>query len=225
MWSSLPVYSVTRSSASRRDHAADHVERAVAVERRHLDRHHVVDRGKARARSASAARCRRPRAAGRSPPAASRRRPPRNARSARLRLRLSSPPGSAGPRGSRGRARSAPRARACAVRAGEAGDHEQRALPSSGPLARGLRRELEHRLVQARPRGSRTASSARPPRGHPSRRRGSSASARAGGARSSLRSASSASRCAGITAPRLQHRRGIGGNLGPVHGGWRSTRG
>ena len=36
-----------RSSAPRRDDAAHHVERAVAVERRDLDRHDVVDRREA----------------------------------------------------------------------------------------------------------------------------------------------------------------------------------
>ena len=61
------------------DDAAHHVERAVAIERRDLDRDDVVDRGEARARTTPAARARRPPAADRSRPAGSPRRPPRNA--------------------------------------------------------------------------------------------------------------------------------------------------
>ena len=98
------------------DHAAHHIERAVAVERRDLDRHDVLDR-----REAAPERHRQHDAAdGRLQIEADQRNFARDrlahARSARPRSRPAWRRAKAARRDSRGRARSAPRFTACAVR-------------------------------------------------------------------------------------------------------------
>ena len=197
---------------ARGHHAADHVERAVAVEGRHLDRDDVVDRGEA-----APELHRQGNAADRGLQVeADQRDHLRDRLAVRDQLvdrrALHRRRATAGRRDSRCRARPALRGRP--ARCGRQG---RRSSPAAGrsirappaPPARAPAR-------RGRRRGSRTASRARRPPGRRSRHRGSSGVSARWRDGSSLRCASSASGCAGMAHAAAQQRERLGGQVGPV---------
>ena len=187
---------------ARRDDAAHDVERAVAVERRHLDRDDVVDAGEATPELDRRAQCRRPRSAGRSRPAESRRRPPRSVRRVRRSRRPASARATACRRGSPRRARRAPRpapARSCPDSPATSSTGRCAQVRASSAASRSTVL-VEPRLADRELGGVH----ARPP-ARRRRRRGSSATAPAAGARRAgaprrARAGAPESRCRGAAA-------------------------
>ena len=197
---------------ARFDHAAHHVERTIAIERRDLDcRPHSRSRQSA-ARTTPAARSRRRRAADRIRPAESRARRYGRARSVRLRSAL------------HGRKRKKAGVIAKATRdlrlldglrraAGEPRDHHDGAASSSRPRCAWPSRAP---AGKARPRGSRTAWCERRPQGRPRRRRDSSVSGRAGGARRTCGMRRAPADAPGSATPRAQRREHLRWPILPV---------
>ena len=203
MLSSLPVYSAISSARPLSATRAHHVQRLVAIERRHLDRDHRFDVAESPPEFVRQQAAARPRAAGRSRTPESLRRPRGSAPAIRHRWR------SAAPRGSAGRCRIPRPARelrfAHGLRrlAADARHLDRCAFPTGVRTRTPLRAASCSTGGRGRPadRGSRTAWCARPPRRRPRRPRNNSASAPPAGVRRASARAVSASGCAGITTP------------------------